>query len=140
MIDRNEWRWFGTVAHLCVGQDCRFHLATLLPTGWLVSTVGQYWPDAPIRERNARFRGIELEGKGDDRRNDYMRKIGYEEIGCGRLFETMVFRAGEPCTAEGCDCGCPRRHEAVDMDAYNSAGDAASGHMRMCEKWATITG
>ena len=136
LYPRNSWQWFGDPGHLIVARDCRFHLCTKVGP-WLVSTVGKYLPDAPVREILAESRGITLEGKGDARLADYMRKVGYEEIGLERLYETMVFRAGEPCDAEGCHCGLPAiSGEELDFSAYNEAGAATSGHMRMCEKWA----
>jgi hypothetical protein len=134
---KSEWRWFGDAGHLIVGHDCRFHLCTKVGP-WLISTVGKYFPDESLREITARIRGIILEGKGDERRSDFLRKIGYEEIGADRLYETMVFRAGTPCDAEGCHCGMPIPDEFAELDfaGYNEAGEATRGHMDMCEKWA----
>jgi hypothetical protein len=132
----HEWKWFGNAGHLIVGQDCRFHLCTQVGS-WLVSTVGEYLPDSPVREILAESRGIQLEGRGDDRRYDWMRKAGYEEIGYGRKYETMVFRAGSPCD---CGCGMPTPDDwgDVDMDGYNDAPAATAGHMALCEKYAAI--
>lgn len=47
-VSREEWEWFGTAAHLIVGQDCRFHMATIIGP-WLISTVGEW------RERQQRL-------------------------------------------------------------------------------------
>lgn len=140
MSERAEWEWFGSAAHLIVGQDCRFHLATVVGP-WLVSTVGEYLPDEGSREILARSRGIVLEGRGDARRADYMRKIGYEQIGAGRTYETMVFPvSGNRCTAEDCACEMPVVSDwsELDSDGYNVRGDAHRGHYAMCEKWAAI--
>lgn len=135
----DAWRWFGHAAHLIVGQDCRFHMATVVGP-WLVSTVGEYLPDSSVRDVLAQVRGITLEGKGDERRADWMTKVGFEEIGYERTYETMVFRAGTPCTLPDCHCGLPQLADAseVDFSGYNSAGDAAAGHYAMCERWASL--
>lgn len=137
MIPRDEWRWFGHVGHLIVGHDCRFHLCTLIGD-YLVSTVGEYLPDEGVREIFAETKGVVLEGRGDERRADYMRKVGYKEIGAGRLYETMVFRAGEPCTDPSCNCGLPALADAMELDAdgYNDAGSATRGHYAMCDRVA----
>lgn len=140
MIPRDQWQWFGNVGHFICGFDCRFHLCTLVGAH-LVSTVGQLFPDAPVRELYAESRGVTLVGRGDARRADYMNKIGYEEVGYQRTFETMVFRAGEICSHPDCGCGMPKLEtaEALDFRGYNSAGDATRGHMELCEKWAEVT-
>lgn len=141
---RSEWRWFGIAAHFICSQDCRFHMATQVGP-WLVSTVGQLWPGRPVREIYAEHRDAVWFAKnkhllGDAFDHAYMRRFGYEEIGCNRLFETMVFRAGAPCSAEGCECGMPSLGDAsgLDMASYNDAGSATRGHMAMCEKWAAV--
>lgn len=133
-----KWEWFGHSGHLIVGHLCRFHLCTKVGS-YLVSTVGEYFPDAPIREMFAKHRGIELEGRGDARQVDYMKKIGFEEIGADRLYETMTFKAGKPCDAPDCGCGLPKidGHE-LDTDGYNDAGAATKGHREMCLKWSVV--
>lgn len=136
MITIESWEWFGNAGHFICGSDCRFHLCTLVGE-YLISTVGQYWPDEGVREILAKSRGIMLSGRGDERRNDYMKKIGYEQIGFNRLFETMVFKAGKRCADPDCNCGLPEiASSELDFEGYNTAGDAASGHVRMCHKWA----
>lgn len=135
---RDEWEWFGTAAHLIVGQDCRFHLATVIGS-YLVSTVGEWLPDESSREIMAKSRGHVLEGRGDARRADFMNKVGFAEIGAGRLYETMVFPvSNERCTVADCDCGMPQVADFGDLesDAYNLRGDATRGHYAMCERWA----
>jgi hypothetical protein len=137
-IPKADWQWFGDAGHFICGHDCRFHLCTLVGDH-LVSTVGKYLPDESVREIFAKSRGVTLTGMGDERRAQYMHEIGYEEIGCDRTYETMVFRAGEPCTVADCGCGLPKitGHE-LDSGGYNDAGAATRGHMAMCEKWAAI--
>jgi hypothetical protein len=134
-MNKADWVWMPHAGHLIVGHNCRFHLATYVG-GYIVSTVGEYLPDAPVREIIAESRGITLEGKGDTRRADYMAKIGYEQIGAGRLYETMVFRAVPAFPGEDC---CPwRQRDGCELDfaGYNDAAAAFRGHLAMCEEWS----
>ncbi len=137
-VARAEWEWFGVSAHLIVGEDCRFHLATKVGP-WLVSTVGEWLPDSASWHIYAESRGFTLEGKGDARRADFLNKVGFLDIGAGRKYETMVFRLGEGrCVAVDCDCGLPVVADwgELDSDGYDVRGDAQRGHYAMCEKWA----
>jgi hypothetical protein len=136
-VPKAEWRWFGNAGHFICAEWCRFHLCTQVGE-YLVSTVGEYVPDEGVREIIAQSRGIVLKGRGDERRTDYMRKIGFEEIGCDRLYETMVFRAGKPCSSAACGCGLPAIDGSeLDSLSYNTAKAATAGHVELCEKWAT---
>lgn len=77
--------------------------------------------------------------KGDYFDAAYMQRFGYETVGCDRKYETMVFRAGNPCSRKGCDCGVPEiASDELDFAPYNTAGEARDGHMAMCKKWAAI--
>lgn len=138
MVERSEWKWFGHAAHLIVGSDCRFHLATAINGEYLVSTVGEYVPGSQVREVLAETRGIKLEGRGDAREADYMDKIGFEDIGAGRKYETLVFRFSRVCDELECGCGAPLPDDWSELDAngYNDAGSATRGHYEMCERWA----
>ena len=134
-------KWFGHAAHLIVGNDCRFHLATQVGK-YLVSTVGEWWPERAVREIHASvYAPIWLAEnhhlQGDKFDAAYMKRFGFEEIGVGRKYETMVFRAGKPCSAKGCNCGLPETdgHE-LDFAGYNDARSATAGHMKMVRKWA----
>lgn len=105
-----KWKWYGTAGHLCVASQCRFHLNTEIGR-YLVSTIGDYWP------RGATER---------------------QEIGSGRMLETMVFELnGNLCP---CGCGMPDDYtdNEVDSDGYNSFKAAGEGHYAMCEKWSRI--
>jgi hypothetical protein len=122
--------------HFICARDCKFHLNTCVGS-FIVSTVGELWPDSAVREILAKSRGIELEGIGDAREADAMRKMGYQEIGLDRKYETMVFVA-KPAEDGDYRC-CPFRMvsgEDVDFAGYNDAEEAYKGHLAMCEKWS----
>ncbi|MBA7548495.1 hypothetical protein ES705_40955 [subsurface metagenome] len=132
-MEKDKWLWMPHPGHLIVARDCRFSLNTYVGK-YIVSTVGEYLPDYEVREILVRSRGIILKGKGDERLADYMRKVGYEDIGLNRKYETMVF----PSRKSGDKC-CPyvaKDWSNVNFDSYNSAEDAFSGHYKMCLKWA----
>lgn len=139
MIPKDEWEWFGNAGHFICGFWCRFHLCTKIGD-FLVSTVGEYVPMEGVREIQAEIRGLQLEGKrgSEARLWSYLKENGYEEIGCDRLYETMVFRAGEPCTRENCNCGLPELSSAEELVAqgYNDRGAAARGHIAICARVA----
>lgn len=134
---REEWEWFGSPGHFICSRDCRFHMCTKVGD-YLVSTVGEYLPDAPVREIFAKTRGVNLTGKGDARVASYIKTMGYEEIGLGRTYETMVFLAGTPCSKEDCGCGMPLPDDYIELDfgGYNDPGAATKGHREMCAKWS----
>ena len=136
---RGSWVWMPHPAHFICASDCKFHLATYVG-GYIVSTVGELFPDAPVREVLAESRKVKLEGIGDARKTDYARKIGFETIGCDRLYETMVFKAKrrdkKPSAETGC---CPWQIDVrneVDFAGYNDPLAATKGHMRLCQKWS----
>lgn len=139
------WVWMPHPGHLIVSSDCRFHLTTWIPggvgtgypAGVIVSTVGEWLPDAASREAFAEARGIKLHGLGDARRADWMNQCGYQEIGAGRLYETMVFPA-EPKFDEDHAC-CPFAAAdwvEIDFAGYNDHGLAYRGHLEICRRWA----
>lgn len=142
-LDASKWKWFGDAGHLIVGQWCRFHLTTQVGK-YLVSTVGKYWPERGSREIHAsvhdpkwltenRYR------KGDDFDFHYMKRFGYETIGCDRTYETMVFPAGEPCKAKECGCGMPEiGGSEIDYAPANDAGTATANHLKLCRKYAGV--
>ena len=134
MIPPDKWKWYGKAGHLIVGEDCRFHLTTEIGK-YLVSTVGQYFPDFITRELIVKSEGKKLEGKGDYREADFLKKVGYVEIGHERLFETMVFKTnGKICS---CGCGMPNINgNDLDSDGYNTVIQATKGHNKLCKKWA----
>ncbi len=138
-VSKDKWIWMPHPAHFCMAYDCQFFMATKVGK-YIISTVGELFPDAPIREIYAQSRGIALEGKGDARRYDYMKKIGFEDIGFGRKYETMVFKAvkSETKGKHACAC-CPYQIESgsnIDGLNYNDSGSAYKGHLTMCAKWS----
>jgi hypothetical protein len=125
MKHNNDWQWFGNAAHLCVGQYCRFHLATKVGD-YLVSTVGEY-----VHPRHS---------GGSERTESIWLKQNWpgEDVGFGRKYETMVFMAGKPCDAKGCNCGMPESNgRELDFRGYNTAREATEGHMELCRKWGS---
>jgi len=140
MIPESEWRWFGCVGHLIVGSYCRFHLCTQVGE-FLVSTVGEYFPPEGVREILASQRGVTLAGRGDARERDYIKKLGFEEIGAGRTYETMVFRTtGDVCHTPECGCGLPTvDYSELDVNGYTTAGAATIGHLELCRAYASKT-
>ena len=133
-------RWFGHAAHFICGSHCRFHLATQIGR-YLISTVGELWPERGSREIHAEaldatWLAANRHLKGDAFESAYMKRFGYEEIGCDRKYETMVFKAGAPCKAKGCECGLPSIDGSkLDFAGYNDAKAAAAGHARLLAKW-----
>lgn len=127
-------------AHFICARDCRFFLATKIGK-YIVSTVGEYLPDYQIREIFAETRKVKLEGKGDARLYDYMKKIGYEDLHHeGWKYETMVFTARKMKKKDrgGCEC-CPFGivvSESHDENWYKTAKEAMAGHYKLCEKYA----
>lgn len=125
-------------AHFICARDCKFHMATYVG-GYIVSTVGELEPDMAVREIYARVKGVTLKGVGDERRADAMKKLGWEEIGCDRTYETMVFKARRAAKDRQC---CPWEIDVafeVDFAAYNDADAAFAGHNKLCAKWAKKT-
>lgn len=122
-VRESDWEWFGHSAHFICGRWCRFHMATKVGD-YLVSTVGEYIPPHYSGSERAEAEWLTKNYPGQD-------------IGCGRKYETMVFRAGEPCAAPKCMCGLPSLASSeLDFVGYNDARDARIGHMAMCRRWA----
>lgn len=109
LFPRETWRWQGSPGHFILGDRCVYHLNTVVGP-WLVSTVGE------LR---------------DAWRDDF-RPVGHD-----RMFETMVFRAGSPCTE---DAGCGEVHiaspECLAMRAANNRREAEAAHLEVCDAWS----
>lgn len=135
-MDKADWIWMPHPGHLIIGNECRFHLNTCVGD-FVVSTVGEYWPDKEVRQIFANSRGIDIVGRGDEWDYDYMQKMGYPEVGVDRKYESMVFQ----CEKKEDDC-CPYRPcewRELDFDGYNDSTEAYQGHLRLCEKWSNLT-
>ncbi len=107
-------RHTGFAGHFICAQDCRFHLRTEVGGRYVVTTVGAMV--FPHKEKD-----------------------GWQEIGSGRLFETMVFKLGGPCD---CPEKCGERKVStswseLDFQGYKTPADAVDGHNAMVTKWAT---
>jgi len=139
-MKKNKWVWMPHAGHFICGDKCQFHLNTYVG-GYIVSTVGELWFDRGSREIHAEvydptWLAENKYRKGDDFDSAYMKKFGFEEIGCDRKYETMVFKAKKAKDENKC---CPWRiivEKEVDFDGYNSANDAYKGHLKMCKKWS----
>lgn len=141
IVPPEKWEWFGHAAHFICGRWCRFHLATKVGD-YLISTVGEYWPERGSREIHARIHDAKWLAKNQHLKGDYfgaayMKRFGYDTIGCDRKYETMVFAAGPRCKAKDCGCGLPEiGGSEIDFLGYNDAGSATKGHMALCARWS----
>lgn len=143
MIPAHEWLWFGRAMHFICGSDCQFHMATKVGD-YIVSTVGQLWPDSTVRRIQAQVKnkldGAPLpKGIGNEYDANYFKQFGWEDIGFGRKYETMVFLA-KPCKRKGCACGGWEADAGAEvhdlMKGYNQADLARDGHMDACHRVA----
>lgn len=124
MIPESDWKWFGFANHFICGMWCRFHMATQVGY-FIVSTVGMFVHP--------------MHGKGNemDEAKWIAKNPNGGQIGSGRTYETMVFRAGKPCAEKGCGCGQPIIDGSeLDFNGYNDANAATIGHRMMCLKVA----
>lgn len=116
--------------HFICGHMCQFHRNTYV-NGYIVSTVGEYTPHHVFKKRGGE-RVLETRSDRD--------AFAFEELGYGRLYETMVFKAiRAPANERQC---CPWRHESgenIDFEGYNDAALANAGHEEMVAKWADMT-
>ena len=136
-MTRESWVWMPHPAHFICASYWKFFLATYVG-GYIVTTVGEMLPDAPVREIIAESRGVALKGQGDARLADYMKKIGYEDLGYERKYETMVFKAMVRVDPNQC-CPFVIDGEEVDFSGYNDAVSAKNGHYLLCEKWSKLS-
>jgi hypothetical protein len=123
-IPQSEWVWYGDPGHFICGRWCRFHLTTKVGA-YLVSTVGAYvHPQRSMGSEQVEAEWLKKNWPGED-------------IGLDRKYETMVFHAGPECKLKDCNCGIPMiSGEELDMLGYNTAGEAAKGHLALCKKWS----
>lgn len=134
MISKEKWVWLPHPAHFICSDSCRFVLATKVGR-YIVSTVGEYVPDEPVREIHCQVYGIKLVGMGYARLADYMKKVGYQELGVARTYETMVFKCVKD--RENKCCGWKiSALEQLDFSGYNNPEQARKGHYMLCNKWS----
>lgn len=139
---KDKWVWMPHPAHFICSKDCQFFMATKVGK-YIVSTVGQYWPDRQVREIHAsihdpKWHTANKDRKGDDYDHAYMKRFGFKDIGYNRKFETMVFKARKMPKDEGCPA-CSHAivvSEVFDEEYYNEPEDAYKGHMKLCRKYA----
>ena len=126
--------------HLIVSRDCKFHLNTYIGK-YIVSTVGEYYPDRQVREihaniHNKKWFDENKHLKGDNFDCAYFKEFGYMTIGAGEdsIYETMVFKAKK--SENGC---CPYTQipgEDLHCERYATSGEAFKGHLKLCKKWS----
>lgn len=137
-MEKSKWIWMPHPGHFICGRDCEFVLNTYVG-GYVVSTVGEMWNERSCREIHAEVYNKKWldENKhlmGDAFDYAYKKEFGYQDIGCDRKYETMVFkskRSNHKC--------CPWRinvEKEVDMEGYNCPDRAYAGHMKLCNKWS----
>jgi len=131
-MNKNKWIWMPHAGHFLLGNKCQFRLNTYVGK-YIVSTVGEYLPDEGIREILNKTRNLELQGMGDEREADFLKKNGWEKVGYNRKYETMVFKAKK----SNFKC-CPFTIKLgeIEMNGYNDAESAYRGHLKMCNKYA----
>ena len=130
-MDKSKWVWMGHAAHFILGRKCRFRLATVVGK-YIVSTVGEWVPDNSMLDiTKPEFRLLQ----GDNKEYAYIKKYGCENIGHGRKYETMVFKAKK--SRHKC---CPYEITGSELDgsSYNKPEDAYKGHLEMCERFSKI--
>ena len=108
---KQDWIWMPHPAHFILGHKCQFRLATWVPGGFIISTVGELYHEE-----------------------------GEEPVaisGTGATYETMVFKA-EPSERECCPYWVADYLE-LDVLHYNDAGEAYRGHIKTCLKYDSGT-
>ncbi len=137
-ITKDKWIFMPHPAHFILARDCKFFLATKIGK-YIVSTVGEYWPDYRVRKIYEQTRGIKVEGMGDEYDRNYRKTYGYEDLSIGGYkYETMVFLAKKTQGKNKCEA-CPYVIDSghnLDMDRYKTPKEAFKGHYKMCNKYA----
>ena len=141
-MEKAKWVWMPHPGHFIGSKNCKFHLNTYVGK-YIVSTIGEYWTERRCREIHAEIHDKQWFDEnrhrmGDDFDHAYFEKFGWEEIGCDRTYETMVFKAGKADRVEDLMC-CPyevSNHDELDFDGYKTATEAYKGHLRLCDKWS----
>ena len=137
MKDKSKWIWMPHAGHFICGHMCRFRLNTYVGR-YIISTVGEMWSERSSREIHAQVHDSNWlrenrHLKGDYFDAAYMNRFGYQEIGCDRLYETMVFHAKK---SDAKCCPWEMSGSEIDFEGYNKPEDAFTGHMKLCKKWS----
>lgn len=136
MITQDKWTWMGHPAHFICANDCKFFMATKVGK-YIISTVGEYFPDFRVREIFAKSRNITIEGIGDAYDRDYLNKIGFEDLSLGGWkYETMVFESKRNKESDAC---CPyiiKHGSNIEQNRYKTANEALKGHYKLCLEFA----
>lgn len=157
---KQDWVWMPHAGHLCVGHMCRFRLNTYV-NGYIVSTVGEYFPDQDVRRMYIKHRvnfpklRLNEEGKvereqeltekdaekllslkGDHFDAVYLKMFGYENIGASdwEKYETMVFKARKV-EHSCCEYQAVEGGDILECERYPTPESAYAGHLQTCEKW-----
>lgn len=112
-MKKEDWIWMPHPAHFIGASSCEFRLATYVGD-YIVSTVGEYVSPSSGQ---------------------------VEDIGAGRKYETMVFKARKSDEAGHCGACVWFIDDAgnnLDMEPYNDPQSAYEGHVALCNKWASI--
>lgn len=124
--------WMPHPGHFICGNDCRFRLNTYV-NGYIVSTVGELWPDSRVRQIKAECAGKKIVGMGDQWDANYFKEFGFDTVGYDRKYETMVFEAVR---SKENKC-CPYKITGSELDflGYNDPVEAVKGHMKLLKKY-----
>ena len=136
-MKKDKWIWMPHAGHFILGHQCQFKLNTYVGK-YVVSTVGEMWNDQAVRRIHAgvfdaKWYLENVSKRGDEFDYAYKKRFGFEEIGCGRKYETMVFKARK--SKYKC---CPYEMisgKDVDFEGYNTPEEAYKGHLKLCKKW-----
>jgi len=140
-MKKENWVWMPHPAHFICSYDCRFFLSTYIGS-FIVSTVGELWPERSSREIHAKVHNPKWLAEnrhllGDTFDVAYMKKFGYQDIGCDRKYETMVFKAVKMPKGRCSACLYTiSSGDEVDFLGYNDAASAYKGHLKLCKKWS----
>jgi hypothetical protein len=142
MTTKADWVFMPHWGHFICGRWCRFHINTYLGNGYIVSSIGEYWPPKPVQQIHARVHDLDwyldhVTLLGDEWDAAYHKRFGFEQVGSGRTYETMVFEAESETDPEAM-C-CPWRIANGQDKEFIGANDSVSAyqnHMALCEKWS----
>lgn len=133
----NNWIWMPHPGHFICARQCKYHLNTYV-NGYIVSTIGELWPELPVRIIHAQIFDESWFAKNKHLKGDYFddayfKHFGYHEIGVDTKYETMVFKAKK----DKSKC-CPwivSSWKELECARYYNPDNATEGHYAMCHKW-----